>query len=135
MKLFGPKHTPESVAAELIKGLENGTITLDGPEAEGSEPPTAKTREPVAVGGVGPLLAVASFALAVVATGIVSTVLLFAIQDPLPWVFPVACFIACVACAAVAFWLGTTSAFRIVSAPKLPSHDSKPQAGEGDARG
>lgn len=31
MKLFGPIHTPESVAAELIRGLEDGSLTLSTP--------------------------------------------------------------------------------------------------------
>lgn len=31
MRLFPRRHTPESVAAELIEGLENGTITLGLP--------------------------------------------------------------------------------------------------------
>lgn len=36
--LLGPKHTVESVAAELAEGLRNGTIYLDhlGPEASGT---------------------------------------------------------------------------------------------------
>jgi hypothetical protein len=134
VKFFGPKHTPESVAAELIEGLENGTITLDEPEVEGCEPPAAEPGEPVSVGGSGALVLLASFALAVVATGIVSTVLLFATRDPLPWVFPVACFAACVACAAVAFWLGTALSLRVANSPKLPSSEITLPKSESDAR-
>jgi hypothetical protein len=35
MRFFGPVHTPESVADQLVRGLEDGSITLDGkPEEE-----------------------------------------------------------------------------------------------------
>lgn len=37
MRLFPRRHTPESVAAELIEGLENGTITLAPPPLDVSD--------------------------------------------------------------------------------------------------
>lgn len=42
MRLFGPAHTPESVAADLIRGLEDGSVTL------GTAPGDGVSREDIA---------------------------------------------------------------------------------------
>ncbi len=38
-----PKHTPESVAAELVRGLEDGSIVLREEDLELPEDPVART--------------------------------------------------------------------------------------------
>ena len=45
MRLFPRWHTPESVARQLIEGLENGTLTLGHDEEEAGGRPAAQLEE------------------------------------------------------------------------------------------
>ena len=127
MKFFGPKHTAESVADQLIEGLENGTITLDAPEEQQAELPVSEAPAPK---GVGPLLALTSLVLGVAATAVATAALLLTTREPLPWVFLAVCFAACAICCGVAFRLGATAA-GIPGVPKLPTRNTNQQPGGG----
>lgn len=95
---------------------------------------------PVLEAGFGPFLALTSFALAVFATAVTTTAFILTTHTSPPWALMVACFVACGACAAFAFWLGTSvyrdlPRLRIEQPAKLPANDTAGVAREGEPRG
>ena len=121
MRFFGPKHTFEDVVRELIEGLENGTITLDEPDEEAGEPVEPLTSEEIAAEGRGPLFMASTVGLAALAT-VAAVGALLLVPDPPRWAFVAACFGACAACAAAAFWLGVwATSLPVPSTPNLPT--------------